>query len=33
MRKQLLHSLIAAGTAAGTLVFLIAQTAPSIQWR
>ncbi len=28
MRKQLLHSLIAAGTAAGAVAFLITQTAP-----
>ncbi len=29
MRKHLLHSLIAAGTAAGAVAFLITQTAPT----
>ncbi|MDP9333154.1 MAG: hypothetical protein M3Q30_07585 [Actinomycetota bacterium] len=32
MRKQLLHSLLAAGTAAGAVVFLITQTAPRISY-
>ena len=32
MRKQLLHSLLVAGTAAGSVVFLITQTAPRIRF-
>jgi hypothetical protein len=32
MRKQLLHSLLVAGTAASTVVFVITQTAPRVHF-